>query len=253
MNTKILSKVNRFGKIGKIVMTVLLVLAIIFTVLIGAAAIYSETFPEDAVTVSVTNHAEFKIDKRSFSAIWSMLSTGFSYATDKDPSGMLEDGAGAIVPDENTKTDADLNFFNQSYSSATVRSEGDRKVIDAQSSPVEYHSSDLVLVLVFATLFSASVAVALLMLQKLFKVLSVCESPFCNDFVAKLRTFGYSLLPVALFSSIGDTLAVRFLSGRGSAGISIQWGILVAFVVTLCLVTVFRYGVQLQKESDETL
>lgn len=91
------------------------------------------------------------------------------------------------------------------------------------------------------------------MLQKLFKALSVCESPFCNDFVAKLRTFGYSLLPVALFSSIGNTLAVRFLSGRGNAGISIQWGILVAFVVTLCLVTVFRYGVQLQKESDETL
>lgn len=100
---------------------------------------------------------------------------------------------------------------------------------------------------------AASVAAALLMLRKLFRILSVCTSPFCEDFVSKLRMFGYFLLPVALFASIGETLAVRFLSAGGSAGISVQWGILVAFAVTMCLVTVFRYGVQLQKESDETL
>lgn len=96
-------------------------------------------------------------------------------------------------------------------------------------------------------------AAALLMLRKLFRILSVCTSPFCEDFVSRLRMFGYSLLPVALFASIGETLAVRFLSAGGSAGISVQWGILVAFAVTMCLVTVFRYGVQLQKESEETL
>lgn len=91
------------------------------------------------------------------------------------------------------------------------------------------------------------------MLQKLFKVLSVCESPFCADFVSRLRAFGYSLLPVAVFASIGDTLAIRFLSAGRNAGISVQWGILITFAVTMCLVAVFRYGVQLQKESDETL
>ena len=107
--------------------------------------------------------------------------------------------------------------------------------------------------LIFATLFAASVAAALLMLQKLFKVLSVCASPFCTDFVSKLRVFGYSWLPVAVFAGIGETLAVRFLSAGRNTGVSIQWGVLVAFVVTMCLVAVFRYGVQLQKESDETL
>lgn len=252
MNTKTILKVNRFGKVGKIVMTVIMIVAIITTVLCGAAAIYSATLPKDAVTVDVTNHAEFKINKKYFSSVWGMLSDGFSYATDQDPSDMLKDNDNKILPADNTEINTKLNFFNQSYSSATIRSEESSKIINAKSEPTEYRSSDLVALFAFATLFSASAFVALLMLQKLFKVLSVCESPFCTDFVSKLRAFGYSLLPVALFASIGETLAIRFLSGGGN-DISIQWGVLVAFAVTMCLVAVFRYGVQLQKESDETL
>ena len=103
------------------------------------------------------------------------------------------------------------------------------------------------------TLFAASVAAALLMLQKLFKVLAGCTSPFGVECVSRLRTFGYSLLPVAVFASVGETLAVRFLSAGRDTAVSVQWGVLITFAVTMCLVTVFRYGVQLQKESDETL
>lgn len=254
MNAKTLSKVNRFGKVGKIAMTILLIAAIIVTLLNGVAAIYSASLPRDAVKVTVTNHAEFKINENSFSSVWDMLTKSFSYATDKDPSAMIKDDSdGKILPPENEELNTELNFFNQSYSSATIRSEGSKKIIDAESSPAEYCSSDLVALFIFAALVTASVAAALLMLQKLFKVLSVCESPFCTDFVSKLRMFGYSLLPVTVFASIGETLAVRFLSAGRNAGVSIQWGILVAFAVTMCLVAVFRYGVKLQKESDETL
>ncbi len=254
MNAKTLSKVNRFGKIGGIVMTILLIAAIIFTLLIGAALIYAATLPKDAVKVTVTNHAEFKINESSFSSVWSMLVKSFSYATDKDPSAMMKDDAESkTFPTENTEFNTELNFFNQSYSSAMLRSDGSAKIIDAKSSPAEYRSSDLVMLLIFATLFASSVAATFLMLQKLFKALSVCESPFCTDFVSKLQMFGYSLLPVAVFASVGETLAVRFLSAGMNVGVSIQWGILVTFAVTMCLVAVFRYGVQLQKESDETL
>ena len=253
MNAKTLSKVNRFGKVGKIVMTILLIAAIAAAVLSAAAAIYAAALPKDAVRVTVTNQAVFRINGSSFPSVWSMLTDSSAYASDNDPSAMLKDDGGALPPPENTEIHTDLNFFHQSYSSATVRSEGEKKVIDAASSPAEYRSSDLVTLFVFAALLAASTAAALLMLQKLFKALSVCESPFCADFVSRLRAFGYSLLPVAVFASIGDTLAIRFLSAGRNAGISVQWGILITFAVTMCLVAVFRYGVQLQKESDETL
>lgn len=254
MNTKTLSQIHRFGKVGKIVMTLLLVAAIIATLLCGAAAIYVATLPEDAVKVSVTNHAQFKINESCFSSVWNFLAKSAAYSSDQSPADALKDDADShLLPEENTKLDVQLDFFRQSYSSATVRSENGGKIIDAESSPSEYCSRDFIVLLVFAALLCASLAAALLLLQRLFKVLSVCESPFCADFVSKLRAFGYSLLPVALISSVGETLAVRFLTAGKGACVSVQWGVLVAFAVAMFLVTVFRYGAKLQKESDETL
>lgn len=91
------------------------------------------------------------------------------------------------------------------------------------------------------------------MLRRLFAVLTKCESPFCCEVVNRMRSFGFSLLPVAAFASIGETMLESFLTAGKSTNVSIQWGILIAFVVTMSLVAVFKYGVQLQKESDETL
>ena len=168
MNANAIKKVNHFGKAGKIVMTILLIAAILVTLVSGVATIYTATLPKDAVKVTVTNHAEFKIDEGSFPAIWSFLVQHVSYAADQDPSARLKDDGGKVLPPEGTELHTELDFFRQSYSSATIRSEKNEKIIDANSAPEEYVSSDLVLLLVFATLFAASVAAALLMLQKLF-------------------------------------------------------------------------------------
>ncbi len=73
MNANAIKKVNHFGKAGKIVMTILLIAAILVTLVSGVATIYTATLPKDAVKVTVTNHAEFKIDEGSFPAIWSSL------------------------------------------------------------------------------------------------------------------------------------------------------------------------------------
>ena len=82
-------------------------------------------------------------------------------------------------------------------------------------------------------------------------MLTKCESPFYCEVVNRMRSFGFSLLPVAAFASIGETMLESFLTAGKSTNVSIQWGILIA--VTMALVAVFKYGVQLQKESDETL
>ena len=68
-----------------------------------------------------------------------------------------------------------------------------------------------------------------------------------------MKCFGFSLIPIAVFSSIAETLSQGFLSAGENEGVYIQWGVILAFAVTMCLVTVFKYGVQLQQESDETL
>lgn len=253
MNTKTLSNFHRFGKVGSIILTVLTVLAILATVLSLTAAIYVCTLPKDALTVRVTDHAEFRINDKNFSALWSFLADDFSYSAEASPAEMLRNDGSALTPPEDQDLQASLSFFNQSYSSARIHTDGSAKVIEAKSAPAEYRSADLVSVLGFLTLLAASAAAALFLLKKLFAVLAKCESPFCEELVKKMKAFGWSLLPVALFSTIGETLSTAFLTAGRNRGIQIQWGVLLAFAVTMCLVTVFRYGVQLQKESDETL
>lgn len=81
--------------------------------------------------------------------------------------------------------------------------------MEAEASPAEYNAKNLITVFVCITLFAASAAVSLWMLRNLFSVLKKCESPFCGDVVRKMRSFGFSLLPVAAFASASETLLAR--------------------------------------------
>ena len=254
MNSKTLSNLHRFGKAGRIIITVMMVIAILITAICMAATVYVSMLPKDALTVRVTDHAEFRISEENFNSLWGLLAgSHYSYAGDASPEEMLSDNGSAVIPPENQDFQTDLSFFNHAYSSAEIYSDGSTKVIDAASAPAEYRSTSLVPVLIFLTLLAASACAALFLLRRLFTVLTASESPFCDALVKKLKAFGFSLLPVALFATVGDTLSAAFLSAGKNSGLQVQWGVLLAFAVTMCLVAVFRYGVQLQKESDETL
>ena len=253
MNSNTITKFHLFGKVGKIVMTVLSVIAALITVSCCIATAFAATLPKDALTVRVVEHAEFRFNKASFDTLWSILGGGFSYSGKEFPEYMLEDSEKKAIPPENQEFQAELKIFNQSYASAEIHSDETAKVMEADTSPEEYNIKDLVTVFIFLTLFTASATAALWMLRRLFAVLTKCESPFCCEVVNRMRSFGFSLLPVAVFASIGETMLESFLTAGKSTNVSIQWGILIAFVVTMALVAVFKYGVQLQKESDETL
>ena len=253
MNTKTLTKIHKFGRMGKIASTVLLIAAIAAAVLIGAATAYVALLSRDAVVVNVTNHAEIRIDGSKVASPWGILGNSIAWSTDQDPSGTLRDGSLKILPPEDQEFETDLSIFNQTYSSAVLHTDGDIITLDAKSSPSEYHFRDFAAVLIALVLVIAASAVTLWMLRRMFGVIAVCDSPFCEDLVKKMKAFGVSLLPLALLATVGESLARAFLSAGRESGLCIQWGILLAFLVTMCLVTVFRYGVQLQKESDETL
>lgn len=253
MNSKTLANFHRFGKVCRIGTVILLALALLVTVISLTAAIYVSALPKDALTVRVTDHAEFRINEKSFTSLWGILADDFSYAGEASPKEMLRSDGSTVLPPENQDIQTSLSFFNQSYSSAKIHSDGNTKVIEADSAPAEYRSTNLVFVMVSLTLLTASIAAALFMLKRLFDVLAKSDTPFCDELVKRMKAFGVALLPAALFSTIGETLSTAFLSAGRENALQIQWGVLIAFAVTMCLVTVFRYGVQLQKESDETL
>ena len=116
---------------------------------------------------------------------------------------------------EEQQDQAAVTLFGSLYTSAAMRREGEQMVIETVSTPNTYTCADAARLLIFAALASAASAAALL-------------------------------------ASVAETVARRFMSA-GATAVYIQWGLLIAFAVTMCLTVVFHYGVQLQKESDETL
>ena len=253
MNSSTLAKVHKFGKVGKVIITIFLVISILATVALCAATVFVAKLPEDAVTVKVTNNAEFRVNEKNFPLFWDIVSDNFSYSSDTDPGEILMNENGEIMPPENQEFEAELDLLRNNYYKAIIHTDGGTKVVEAQSSPSEYRSGEFLKLIVSMTLLLVSIVVMLFLLRRMFAVLAVCDSPFCEDFVKKMSAFGYSLLPGALFDTIGETLSESFLSAGRSIDIRIQGGVLIAFAVTMFLVMVFRYGVQLQKESDETL
>lgn len=253
MDPNTISKYRRFGKAGKIVMTVLSAVAALITVFCGIATAFTATLPQDALTVRVVEQTEFRFNADSFTALWNILGGSFAYAGTDDPTHLFQGGDGVIAPPDGQEFSAELKLFDRAYDSAELRTDENAKIMSAEASPAEYRAKDLTRVFAFAALLAASVTAALWLLRRLFAALTRCDSPFCGEVVAKMRSFGFSLLPVAVFASVDETLLGSFLAAGRGARVSIQWGVLIAFVVTMALVAVFRYGVQLQKESDETL
>lgn len=252
MNSDTISKYRLFGKVGKIVMTVLSVVSLLITIFCCYATSFTATLPDDALTVRVVEQTELRFNATSFDTLWRILGGTFSYAENDMPDYLQDPGSNSITPPENNQFQTELKLFNRFYDSAEIHTDGSDKVMNAEASPTEYNAKNLVKVFAFASLFAASATAALWMLRRLFAALTKCDSPFCEAVVSQMRGFALSLIPVAVFASISETVADSFLSA-GKSNITVQWGIIIAFVVTMALVAVFKYGVQLQKESDETL
>ena len=145
-----------------------------------------------------------------------------------------------FVPGNNPKMMTSCGFFG-----------ADAIIFDLEDA-VSPDEKDAARLLVFAALASAASVAALWLLRKLFKALEGCDSVFCEELVKRMKAFGWSLLPLAVLASVAETVARRFMAA-GVTAVYIQWGLLIAFAVTMCLAVVFRYGVKLQRESDETL
>ncbi|MBR5771886.1 MAG: hypothetical protein IKY00_01595, partial [Clostridia bacterium] len=63
----------------------------------------------------------------------------------------------------------------------------------------------------------------------------------------------YSLIPFAVFNTFSDNSWSSIFSGELKFGFSLDITVILGILVIFLLVTVFNYGAQLQKESDETL
>lgn len=133
MNSDTISKFRLFGKAGKIVMTVLAVIAAIITISCCIAAAFVAALPDNALTVRVVENTELRFNAESFDTLWNIIGGSFSYSGESSPEYMLGEGAGKVTPPEDQQFKTELKLFNRSYDSAEIHSDGNTKVMQAEA------------------------------------------------------------------------------------------------------------------------
>lgn len=203
----------------------------IASALMIASTVVVAALPSDAVSVYVAGEATVVFNKEMFGGV-----------------------AGRMI-----------DAINQPYSVMTVEGIGDHAVtvtaeqiggapvIDAHVDEILVKSGDLVPMILLALVNVAGILVCLFFFKALMRELSITESPFTDSVVLRLRNFAISLLPAAVVSSVSETLITHLFSINRSLSMSLNLGPVVFAAVVYVLVMIFRYGVQLQQESDETL
>lgn len=91
-------------------------------------------------------------------------------------------------------------------------------------------------------------------LKSVFQRVNLDESPFTLFCCDQVRYIGFLLLSVFVYKNVIET-AILFIFGPSTARLSLIGKLELALLggVVLCLSYIFKYGIVLQQQSDETL
>ena len=229
---KLNKRINTIGKVCRILSVVFLVLMIIATAGLLTAGTVLSLVPQDLVRAELKAGAEIEV-------------TGSAV---KD---MSDDEAEQIAKSVN---DGALKLEGGTLNVKTRTNGGDSIVIATESEKIGFSLRRVGLSLLPLSLLTGSLIVAFIFLGKLMKELETCASPFTESVVKAMSAFAFSLIPFAAIRTFATSLSSSILlSGNFDVGFGVDLSTAFAVLVILLLVTVFKYGVKLQKESDETL
>lgn len=219
MKNENVAKINKLGKISRIFINVLRVFVIIGLVIVPIAGAIVMTIPNDSLKATGSGYAQIIVEDNK----------------------VLEE----IVDLRFEETDLDAKFWGMSVK-CLVNEEKDadnNRVVNFEGEVKELSVKHIKLMAIFTAiateLFLVCVLIALSYAKKLAIALENCNSPFEEEVLRRMKGFGIAL---AVWAGI-----VLLLGGIS--------GIAAVFVVLIVLmfISIFKYGAQLQQESDETL
>lgn len=233
---KAIARIHKYGKIGKIITIIMMVLLISSTIgtLLGIVAL--KLIPNGLISLNIGTQAEMVLDPKAISA--DIPESEFDQVLDAFNSGKVSGGlnlgAVSLKFDHAEKVDGKIVC-------TTDKGEGN----------VSLNKIANALFVVIASL--ALTFVSVLFGFRLCKAFETCASPFEAHVIKKMRYFAYSLLPWALFSSVPDSVLNSVFGNHLQVSFSLNMNIIITVLIILALTMVFKYGAFLQQESDETL
>ena len=225
MDNRIKRKINIFGKVGRIITTVIIVLLLIVEGAMLAGTIALAIIPNDAVTADVKARADVKIDADYFN---------------------VEDGRIEVTAGSD---DVKVLGFD---TGENARVKDGVVEINADSGILHFDLSDAIKLLIVGMIKLAAIVVALYFFKALMKAFKNCDSPFDDNVIKKMRAFAIALIPTMVVSSAANGVLGGLFTGSFSFG-SIEFMPVAYALIIFVLTAIFRYGAMLQKEHDETV
>ncbi len=242
MENKIKKNSNRIGLGGQIVTSVLIVLMSVACLgcLIGGIAL--AVLPNDAVTIGVKGDLDVTVGE-SLIGRW-----------------MDE------IPDDPQELNAKLGINGTEYNEMQMQKTADGLLIHAASDRIEFQLKRLATAVFSGLVYCAALLVVFIFLKRLCDAFRHCDTPFSDGVIRRMTVFAWVLMIGAVLSSaaeaVGNAMIRRSIDLSFSLNpadmntgfeVSFSFAPILIALILLFLTMIFRYGAELQKESDETL
>lgn len=231
-----ISKINKAGKIGRIICLVLSIIIAIGAAFTLLAAVFFAVMPKDFLKVDISTNVEASINMDKF---FGNLS-GEDYSRIQDS--IASSGNASINVYGATQADADVTLDNNSVLHVNT---------DVQTNSFTW--ARLVPFMFLAVTILIFAYISMFFAMRLFKAFSTCSSPFDEAVIKKMNAFAFSLIPWTVLNSVTSAMASSLATSGASVNISINFTMIFVVLVIFGLSFIFKYGAVLQRESDETL
>ncbi|MBQ3329552.1 MAG: DUF2975 domain-containing protein [Ruminococcus sp.] len=225
MENSVKRKINIFGKVAKIITMIVIVCLLVAEGFMLVGGVIVAAVPKDSVTVDAAVQVDAKADNEFF-------------GIEEGKIGVKVGGTEILLGEYSTDG---VSFF----------SEKGKTGVSAGIRDLHFDLNDALKLIVCGMVSVAAIVVALFFFRALMKQFMVCDSPFSEGVVKKMRNFAIALIPctavvMVMKSAFGAVFSHNF-------GFDIDF-ISIAFVFIIFVLTmIFKYGTELQKEHDETV
>lgn len=236
MKNPSIKKINTAGLIGYIVSIILIVCTIAGMVGIGICTVGAIAISNNDINVKMSTN----INVNSTGNFFKKLNSFVFIDVIDDLSTLTEDAKDGIKLNDND------------ISELSVKEENGGLNINAKTNDINISMNKIIVALITAFIFLGAVTVSLYMVKALMKSLKECETPFAEEVIKNMTRFATSLVCVVflniIFSGFWSSITTEL-----NYKPSINLGSILLVAVIYILITVFKYGAELQRESDETL
>lgn len=232
MTNERITKINKLGKAGRIISRIILVFTIISVVATAGVSIAAATVPADVAKVNLNGTAQIEIGQKYLDIAKNIIS--------EVNTGMTEEGQ-------------ILEIAGSEYEYVSADIDGDKININYTSLNNEIGVRNFAGFMASVCLECVNTLVLLCFVVALCKAIENSQSPFDENIINKMKRLAIAFIPWVLIQEFADGLQGYSFTGKFNFDLGIDLGTVLIVLIFVLLISVFRYGAQLQQQSDETL